>query len=75
MTLNINTNRYRVDRKNVNVTKAVDFVGTDGYPYWQGATMMQAAEVFWDSVEDVTNMVSSIKVTTSIPMRFFPNND
>jgi exo-beta-1,3-glucanase (GH17 family) len=52
----------RVDGANNDVLKAVDFAGTDGYPYWQGATMQQAAEVFWTSVSNVQNALNNIKV-------------
>lgn len=52
----------RVDGANADVIRAVDFVGSDAYPYWQGATVPQSADVFWKSVDDVRNAVNSVKV-------------
>jgi hypothetical protein len=55
----------RVNPNNADVVKAVDFVGTDGYPYWQGAMISQSADIFWNSVNDVRNAVNKIKVCYS----------
>ncbi|KAK3079144.1 hypothetical protein LTS18_005622, partial [Coniosporium uncinatum] len=48
----------RVDGTNTAVIKACDFIGTDGYPYWQGSTPEQASDVFWQSVNDVRDVVN-----------------
>jgi exo-beta-1,3-glucanase (GH17 family) len=55
-----------VDAANADVLRAVDFVGTDGYPYWQGATPEQAGSVFWTSVDNVRGAVNNIKVWFSV---------
>ncbi|KAI9716375.1 MAG: hypothetical protein M1828_000364 [Chrysothrix sp. TS-e1954] len=48
-----------VKPENVALIKAVDFVGTDGYPYFQDAAIEDGASVFWDSVEAVRNVVKA----------------
>jgi exo-beta-1,3-glucanase (GH17 family) len=53
----------RVNGANNNVTKACDFIGHDGYPYWQGASPQQASEVFWKSVEDTINSAWAVNVS------------
>jgi hypothetical protein len=59
---------YRVDPKNAQVLRAVEWVGTDGYPYWQGSLPQgQGADVFWKSVNDVRNVVQQIKVSSQRP--------
>ena len=60
----------RVDPENTDVLKAVDWVGTDGYPYWQGATPNQSPGVFWDSVNQVRQVVNNVKVRQLIKLRF-----
>ncbi len=42
------------------VISACDFVGTDGYPYFQGSDIGQAWSVFWKSVNDVRAVVKGI---------------
>ncbi|KAF7188831.1 putative glucan endo-1,3-beta-glucosidase eglC [Pseudocercospora fuligena] len=49
-----------VDGANDEVTKACDFVGMDGYPYWQGSSIDDAYNVFFQSYTDVKNHVQSI---------------
>ncbi|KAF2454089.1 glycoside hydrolase family 17 protein [Lineolata rhizophorae] len=53
-----------VDAANEVVITACDFVGMDGYPYFQGATIEQAPEVFWQSVTDTRNAVNRVKPGT-----------
>lgn len=55
--------RRRVDPANADVVRAVDVVGHDGYPYWQGATIPQSNGVFWESVRNTRNAVNAIKVS------------
>lgn len=50
-----------VDGANEVVLKASDFIGMDGYPYFQNAAIEDAANVFWQSVQatrDAVNRVS-----------------
>lgn len=44
-----------VDGANEAVVDACDFLGMDGYPYFQNAAIGDAAAVFWKSVEDTEN--------------------
>jgi exo-beta-1,3-glucanase (GH17 family) len=44
-----------VDGANEAVVDAVDFLGMDGYPYFQNAAIGDAADVFWQSVTDTKN--------------------
>lgn len=44
--------------------RACDFVGTDGYPYFQDTAIESAAEVFWKSVNDVRAVVDRVKPGT-----------
>ena len=44
-----------VDGANTAVVAACDFLGMDGYPYFQSAAIKDAASVFWQSVTDTTN--------------------
>ena len=53
-----------VDPKNNDVIRAVDWVGTDGYPYFQASTIEEGYNVFWQSVEDTRNMVNAVKPGT-----------
>ncbi|KKY25888.1 putative glycoside hydrolase family 17 [Phaeomoniella chlamydospora] len=48
-----------VDSQNTEVIAACDFVGTDGYPYWQSTSISDAATTFWDSVNDVRSAVDA----------------
>lgn len=41
-----------VDGANVAVVDAVDFLGMDGYPYFQKSSIGDASAVFWKSVTD-----------------------
>lgn len=53
-----------VDSANAAVIQACDFVGTDGYPYWQGAAVADGYNVFWESVQRVRDVVNSVKPGT-----------
>ena len=53
-----------VNSANTDVIKACDFVGTDGYPYFQAATESNGYNVFWDSVQNVRNVVNNVKPGT-----------
>jgi len=53
-----------VNNANTAVIQACDFVGTDGYPYFQGSTESDAYNVFWDSVSQVRNVVNNVKPGT-----------
>ena len=46
------------------VIRACDFIGTDGYPYFQASTIQDGYDVFWESVEDTRNMVNAVKPGT-----------
>ncbi|KAF2663366.1 putative glucan 1,3-beta-glucosidase [Microthyrium microscopicum] len=54
------------DPANTEVIKACDWIGTDQYPYWQGATIQQAPGVFWAAVDAVRNRVRDVKPNTPI---------
>jgi len=43
------------------VTRASDFILMDGYPYWQGATISNANQVFFQSLTDTRNHVNAVK--------------
>ncbi|KAL9113044.1 MAG: hypothetical protein Q9227_002656 [Pyrenula ochraceoflavens] len=45
-----------VDPANAAVISAVDFLGMDGYPYFQNASIDDAWNVFWKSVDDTRNV-------------------
>lgn len=47
-----------VDDQNIPVIQAADFVGTDGYPYWQGISIDGADSAFWQNVTSVRNQVN-----------------
>lgn len=49
-----------VDRANDPVTAACDFIGTDGYPYFQATPIENAAATFWDSVNAVRDVVNQV---------------
>lgn len=55
-----------VDPANDDVLRAVDFVGVDGYPYFQGATQEQAPEVFWQSIRDTQASIDRVKPGTPL---------
>ncbi|MCJ1226596.1 hypothetical protein MMC12_003249 [Toensbergia leucococca] len=50
-----------VNSANNEVITACDWVGTDGYPYYQDTAIADAYNVFWQSVENVRSMVNSVK--------------
>lgn len=50
-----------VDPQNTEVIQACDFVGNDGYPYWQDAAVENAGPVFWDSMNAVRDVVNRVK--------------
>ncbi|KAF4548783.1 putative glycosyl hydrolases family 17 protein 2 [Elsinoe fawcettii] len=50
-----------VDPANDVVTKACDFVGLDGYPYFEAARIDQAAKVFMKSVRRTRSHTGSVK--------------
>jgi glucan endo-1,3-beta-D-glucosidase len=49
-----------VDGANDVVTKACDFVGLDAYPYWEGASIDDAYNVFFQSYKRTKDHVQSI---------------
>jgi len=53
-----------VNSTNNAVIKASDFVGMDGYPYFQGAAIQDGANVFWQSVQATRDAVDSVKPGT-----------
>ena len=53
-----------VDPKNTAVIKACDFVGTDGYPYFQNAARKDSYNVFWDSIKATRSVVDRVKPGT-----------
>ncbi|KAJ9645848.1 hypothetical protein H2201_008205 [Coniosporium apollinis] len=53
-----------VDPANEAVIHASDFVGMDGYPYWQGATPVQMRDTFWASVQATRDVVHRVKPGT-----------
>lgn len=55
-----------VNPANNAVITASDFIGTDGYPYFQDASINDGYNVFWQSVTDVGNMVAQVKPGTPI---------
>jgi exo-beta-1,3-glucanase (GH17 family) len=61
--------RLRVDPANAAVITAVDFIGFDGYPYWQGATIPQSADVFWQSINATREAANKVKVSFQSPDR------
>lgn len=50
-----------VNPANTAVIYASDFIGTDGYPYFQDASINDGYNVFWKSVSDVGSVVAQIK--------------
>ncbi|KAL8797109.1 MAG: hypothetical protein Q9195_000576 [Heterodermia aff. obscurata] len=55
-----------VNPANNAVITASDFIGTDGYPYFQDASINDGYNVFWQSVTDVGSMVAQVKPGTPI---------
>lgn len=49
-----------VNDANKDVITASDFIGMDGYPYFQGASIEQASDVFWQSVDATRNAVNAV---------------
>jgi len=49
-----------VDAANNEVITACDFVGMDGYPYWQDSDINNAADVFFDSYTQTKNAVNAV---------------
>ena len=49
-----------VDGANEVVIKASDFIGMDGYPYFQNSAIENAANVFWKSVQDTRDAVNRV---------------
>lgn len=45
-----------VDSANAEVITASDFLGMDGYPYFQNSAISDAANVFWESVNATENV-------------------
>jgi glucan endo-1,3-beta-D-glucosidase len=53
-----------VNENNVEVINASDFVGTDGYPYFQNTqanSIDQGSNLFWESTQAVRNIVNRVK--------------
>jgi len=55
-----------VDSANTAVIQACDFIGTDGYPYFQDTDIDDASNTFWESVTNVQNVVNSVKSGTPV---------
>jgi len=51
-----------VDPANAAVITASDFLGMDGYPYFQNTAIKDAATTFWDSVTATQNVAGGKKV-------------
>lgn len=49
-----------VDNANTDVITASDFIGLDGYPYFQASTIGDAYNTFWDSVTATRNQVNAV---------------
>ena len=49
-----------VDSSNNDVITASDFIGMDGYPYFQNTAIGDAYNTFWDSVTATRNAVNSV---------------
>jgi len=49
-----------VDDANEAVITACDFIGLDGYPYFQNAAIGDAYNTFWDSVTATRNQVNAV---------------
>ena len=55
-----------VNTANNAVITACDFIGMDGYPYFQDASINDGYNVFWKSVSDTSNAVARVKPGTPI---------
>src|SRR5205814_8687491 len=53
-----------VNSANTAVIQACDFVGTDGYPYYQDSSIDDSANVFWESVQRTRDVVNNVKPGT-----------
>lgn len=53
-----------VDGANDAVIQACDFVGMDGYPYWQNVAIDDAYNTFFESYQNTLNHVQSVKAGT-----------
>ncbi|OCK85252.1 glycoside hydrolase family 17 protein [Lepidopterella palustris CBS 459.81] len=53
-----------VNSANNEVISACDFVGTDGYPYFQYTAIQDGANVFWQSVQATRDAVNAVKPGT-----------
>ncbi|EMC93993.1 glycoside hydrolase family 17 protein [Baudoinia panamericana UAMH 10762] len=49
-----------VDNANTDVIVASDFIGMDGYPYFQSSDISSAYDTFWQSVDATRNQVNAI---------------
>ncbi|KAH9845420.1 glycoside hydrolase family 17 protein [Teratosphaeria destructans] len=49
-----------VNSANEAVIKAADFIGMDGYPYFQSSSIDDAYNTFWDSVTATRNQVDNV---------------
>lgn len=45
---------------NDDVIKACDFIGMDAYPYWQGSSIEDAYNVFFQAYQETKNHVQSV---------------
>lgn len=45
---------------NDEVIKACDFIGMDAYPYWQGSSIEDAYNVFFQAYQETKNHVQSV---------------
>ncbi|KAL8779149.1 MAG: hypothetical protein Q9213_007075 [Squamulea squamosa] len=53
-----------VDQKNEDVIRACDFVGHDGYPYWEGVSVDQGLNAFRQNLEKTRSVVNRVKPGT-----------
>ncbi|KAL9629044.1 MAG: hypothetical protein Q9204_005502 [Flavoplaca sp. TL-2023a] len=53
-----------VDPKNEDVIRACDFVGHDGYPYWEGASVEGGLNAFRTNLEKTRSVVNRVKPGT-----------
>jgi len=53
-----------VKPENAPVIMACDFVGTDGYPYYQDASINDGSNTFWSSVDATRRAVNNVKPGT-----------
>lgn len=58
--LHVDTWTAWVNPANNEVIKACDVIGTDAYPYFQGATIDQAKDVFFKALSDTRNAVHAV---------------